>query len=843
MATTAPHLDIRNFKRHGSQAPPQPWPSRMQTAPAHYNVEKKRVILVKNLQETVTLVGLDLFTNGLLPRVDPALIKATVARLKDTRKILGPDGSKPRWSSFRTEPSNRRAGEDIVFAQMESVIRDIAEAAGVTDTAILTFICRPTQTPKSSTRDNPSKPDSYGIRASADVDAQWVDIAVPGEFKKRDDPRGANDNQKKVLWSLFHILREDPTRRFVLGFTIEDTMVRFWYASRSEVFVSCDFDFMQQPSHLVECFLPLLCAEEHQLGWDPTIRRVSDSTVKSPDIVYDIDVGENTYRTQRLISNLGAEAPRGRGTRVWEVRLLDADKQPTGPPLVLKDSWGDSDRRSEFDILHDIRNSGSPSLRKTICKYFVEAIDHWDVQIAGKDDHTHVIKKDGTRPEAVWAPFTVSAEYSATTRTDAKPVQGVFKVPERGPNEGAAINYSAKIHRRIVFKQVGRTLQELSSMSQVFNCLADITTGLRALHHAGWVHRDISIGNLLVVGNTGMITDVEYAKRIDDGVSHGIRTGTPYFMAVEVEHGRYKFITEDSLPALPLQVHVDDEEESDLRSVRANMEAASLKRRRDEEQEASLSSVETIKESSPRRVGFRHNPLHDMESVLWVSYWMVLCTKLARPATCREAIWEQYMSKHAEVARKLFTEPESRSSVLETNDVLRGAFYELVPEVETICMKLDRFRRDLCAQYRQCEKNPDAIRPFDPEKKLHEAVEQVFDTISKMLKDPNSTEPNPQGVKRIGDLVIGDGVSEQRGAIEKVTTEILDDTVLELPTTRMDGVGEGPTDATNAGDNHVSDDADGSDDDERPAKRHKAARDDDPSTLNSILPPGPRTVG
>jgi hypothetical protein len=40
-------------------------------------------------------------------------------------------------------------------------------------------------------------------------------------------------------------LLEDPRRRFVLAFTIENTMMRMWTANRSEVLVSEPFNFIK----------------------------------------------------------------------------------------------------------------------------------------------------------------------------------------------------------------------------------------------------------------------------------------------------------------------------------------------------------------------------------------------------------------------------------------------------------------------------------------------------------------------------------------------------------------------------------------------------------------------
>ena len=41
-----------------------------------------------------------------------------------------------------------------------------------------------------------------------------------------------------------HIMQEDARRRFVIAFTIENTQMRFWLASRSEVLVSLPYNWI-----------------------------------------------------------------------------------------------------------------------------------------------------------------------------------------------------------------------------------------------------------------------------------------------------------------------------------------------------------------------------------------------------------------------------------------------------------------------------------------------------------------------------------------------------------------------------------------------------------------------
>ncbi|KAG6327945.1 hypothetical protein ID866_11144 [Astraeus odoratus] len=131
---------------------------------------------------------------------------------------------------------------------------------------------------------------------------------------------------------------------------------------------------------------------------------------------------------------------------------------------------------------------------------------------------------------------------------------------ERPPLDPLKITH--RIHTRIVFKEVS----------------------LQILHDAGWIHRDVSPGNLLRIGNSVKIADLEYAKRLDSAESHEIRTGTMDFMACEVESQRYLF------------------HKAEKRGKPTNVPSA----------------------LGPEDVPpFRANSLHDMESLWWVLVWIL----------------------------------------------------------------------------------------------------------------------------------------------------------------------------------------------------------------------------
>ena len=57
-------------------------------------------------------------------------------------------------------------------------------------------------------------------------------------------------------------------------------------------------------------------------------------------------------------------------------------------------------------------------------------------------------------------------------------------------------------------------MQQKVSLAFTFLCgLSDESTVLEWIHGSGWVHRDISTGNLFLYNGRGLIGDLEYAKR------------------------------------------------------------------------------------------------------------------------------------------------------------------------------------------------------------------------------------------------------------------------------------------------------------------------------------------
>lgn len=303
--------------------------------------------------------------------------------------------------------------------------------------------------------------------------------------------------------------------------------------------------------YLVHFFLSLLYTDERHLGWDPTMRifRKADND----DIRYIISVQTRTltdptsvctdyYRTGRIVSDYGTIKLRGRGTRVWEVTQCTKEGEPLpGDPttMILKDYWVDADRDREGDIhrqiLDDAKQMGKHDEVKaiilTVQAHGVVYVDENKPDETSRRDHLSIPPKDQ------WFDLMqVSEEHlqrveamrqrNQSERSDPRDI--LFWTPYSPTLSGS------KVHYRIVFKEACTALQNIDFLDRVLMVLSEACNGvsspflrltlflifdpaLKILHAIGWLHRDVSIGNILIKPNGSVVlADLEYAKRFDD---------------------------------------------------------------------------------------------------------------------------------------------------------------------------------------------------------------------------------------------------------------------------------------------------------------------------------------
>ncbi|EKM53990.1 uncharacterized protein PHACADRAFT_122666 [Phanerochaete carnosa HHB-10118-sp] len=674
-----------------------------------------RHVVLDDMQETVYQAEWQWFQQAILRASHHSFDMKEIMKTLTNKGVLTSVHNQARWSAFANcPPAVDPDDEDTVFAVLQDIISAIRGSSNIRVKRETNFLCKPTTVPSSSTRDNKSKPDGYFVVNDDSVDKsapRWIDIAVPAEFKKKNTDESRNQNATQILWSLTHIMREDPRRRFVIGFTIEDCRMRLWVATRSDVLVSYPIDFLTDIEKVIDFVLRISFARRDELGFDDTIVRLPTlDSCGGPQ--YEILVNKKWYRTQRLISNIGAEALRGRGTRVWEVRELDRrGGKEIGPRLVLKDSWVDADRDREATILENIRKSATTDVqREAFDTYLLHAKDSWDVRTAGnKVDSTRKVICRRPLPPAMRAMAVKKYPDEDKTVDVTLPPQGAIAgTPSEGPGP---VTFATKVHHRILFSDVGKTIMEAGTLGAAFQVLADVITILRILHQCGWVHRDVSVGNVLIVDDGGILADVEYAKHESDDRSHEVRTGTAYFMAVEVEQHRYRFDMETGQPTnkgiSSSPDNQEDPEDPDAETVRAMQ----LRKKRKPALNSRLLSDEE-EDTRPKpdallviySMPFRHNPLHDLESVLWIALYIVLCSTIEKwDADLPDEEWANYSLERSRLAAKLFNDSLFRAEVVGGGNAFRWSLPKLHPTLQAISRKLNEYLVELVGLYRSAE--------------------------------------------------------------------------------------------------------------------------------------------
>jgi hypothetical protein len=253
-------------------------------------------------------------------------------------------------------------------------------------------------------------------------------------------------------------------------------------------------------------FLSFIYATREEMGYDPTVHRLDDEGLR---YVYEIRnrTGTRYFKTIDLLAHRRVLCITGRKTRVWsavEVKGLgDAMEEELngGKKVALKDVWLDEGSKTEKENLDAIVERlrkvkeedyqwALPSLRAKLKstlekdgykKYFMDiACDSFGFG-RSKETSGHATLAPGIlsfRREApvaedgnMLARTTQNAGYSSMPRSenDMAQLKTSFRAPVR--------SYKAKVQYRLVYEEVGESLNYVGTLSTAFSALSDAYIG------------------------------------------------------------------------------------------------------------------------------------------------------------------------------------------------------------------------------------------------------------------------------------------------------------------------------------------------------------------------------
>jgi len=398
--------------------------------------------------------------------------------------------------------------------------------------------------------------------------SNWAQMLVTGELKSNP----IQDGQEPAWLDLATYAREvfrSQDRRFVLGFTLCGSRMRLWHFDRSGSSGSSSFDINEDGLKFVRVMLGYHLMNDKQLGLDPTIQQ-SDSQ-RYVEITRDDQI-ERLILTEEIRKQAVVA---GRATACWRA-YCDGDKSKE--PLVVKDSWQYEERPEEGELIKEATDKGV----RNIAQYY----HHETVRVGGKNDDTienvrrGLMKTYGrtrfkqrllyepevsasasespgkavagrSRSQSQSKSHSLSRKRSSSTAQMAPPASFKRSCSSfESPNPRSPIHN--RVHRRVITRDFGKPIYEASSLVAIINgfigvikgedlimnieSIADFILGHESLLNAGILHRDVSIGNIMLTENEddGFLIDLDLAVMTSNDRASGApsKTGTKIFMAI-----------------------------------------------------------------------------------------------------------------------------------------------------------------------------------------------------------------------------------------------------------------------------------------------------------------------
>ncbi|KAG7088049.1 hypothetical protein E1B28_012083 [Marasmius oreades] len=477
---------------------------------------------------------------------------------------------------------------------------------------------------------NSPRPDSFLYLISQSLkEVGWEQLFCVGELKKNNKTKDDElDNWGKVVWGMHHIMRNDPCRLFTFGYNMEDDQARLWYHSRSSVFVSESFNWTLDPKPFIRFILALVLTnhnskvspdskalvpprakkdelpalyDQHsdyleRIGIDPTMNRVlvGDSIQYEITVRGLVDGKEGTQRlvfvTKEVLCDFKVDDGTGRSTRVWVVHEKDGDESNE---FVLKDVWLEDGAVVEGESLENLENLVKGDKRQhsvPVKDWYRDHLLHMHTHeklaqkvlgVCGKHKHIRLL------PDPSASTLPASFIHSGSRRADPRGGPSSVSSPQ-GDHE---FDKPDRFHYRIVLRGAMIPLESVRCRRTCSQVVIGIFRACWVLWIYGMVHRDVSSWNSFwdPRTRTGRLGDFDYLVAYGETETGRTKTvGTPHFWSVEVEARSYLYKPQ--------------------RTPWYAINSAPLNK----------------KGRNKSMFVFKHNLLHDLESVFWVSLWTFL---------------------------------------------------------------------------------------------------------------------------------------------------------------------------------------------------------------------------
>ncbi|KAH9448198.1 hypothetical protein Pst134EB_022184 [Puccinia striiformis f. sp. tritici] len=351
---------------------------------------------------------------------------------------------------------------------------------------------------------------SLSLKRSSHIE----DVLVPVELKKKDyDDRDANLCLARYVNQVFVA---QPTRSYVIGLTFCGSSMRLWQFDRSGAIGSESLDIKKDEdnfSKFLAIILFLLTSNKQVLGFDPSFIDIPGQASTDTGESQMIQIGTEPNRQELIIDRLlfRAQSICGRGTTCWQAHLSGDELTK----FVVKDSWQPDHREVEGDMLREVTEKN--------IRHMARYHHHEQVKVAEQIVDVESYVRAGIA-------FTNGEK---------------FRTTDQSVNSTHSYDFTNRFHRRLILKDVGESIRTVDSPVRLLEALEGCIKGHQELLGLGYLHRDISLANLMI--NTqndperkSFLIDLDVAIRYPspNDQARATRTGTKVFMSINLLAGK-----------------------------------------------------------------------------------------------------------------------------------------------------------------------------------------------------------------------------------------------------------------------------------------------------------------
>ncbi|EPT00613.1 hypothetical protein FOMPIDRAFT_1049643 [Fomitopsis schrenkii] len=317
------------------------------------------------------------------------------------------------------------------------------------------------------------------------------------------------------------------------------------------------------------------------------------------------DGGKATYLVYKLIHT----DPHllSRASTVWEAFALNGNGEATGKRVVIKEAWQYTSMPSEITFYHDLQEAAAAS-----------------AESGTKPSLSGIVRLEGCNDLG-------AREVETFARGTPRPGYRTMRC------EGSRVHERSFV--RMVFGTIGTPLYRFKSTYEVACALRDAIEGHRQAYQLGLIHRDISVGNVMMERKAdgtvgGFIHDLDYAfswKRFlaAAGLPVDLETWERYVRE------EYRRVTQEKTASAAEDAewdrtmsHSASQTSRDTAESSAQEEApefdvnpALQKEQKRKTGTTPYMAMEVLDNDQNRDV---HDARHDLESFLWLFIWLVM---------------------------------------------------------------------------------------------------------------------------------------------------------------------------------------------------------------------------